>query len=97
MQFLKEFHSGASRVFGHPGLANTAQEERKTTRRGSYKDLLFCSNSSVKSVFVICEKKKFWDTAVAILTSTLVCHTDAAIMTGTDVQVVCCAFLLSCW
>lgn len=76
MQFLKAFHSGASRVFGHPGLANTAHEERKTRRRRIHKGLLCCSNSSGKSAFVISEKKKkdLWDTAVAILTSALVSH-----------------------
>lgn len=93
MQFLKEFRTGASRVFGYPGLANVPHEERKTRRRGSYKDLLFCSNSSVKSLSVRKKKEKYlWDTAVAILTSALVCQTDAALMTGTDA---CFALILS--
>jgi len=55
IQFLKEFHSGASRVFGYPGLTNVPHEDRKTRRKGYYKYLLFCSNNSVK--LFVCEKK----------------------------------------
>ncbi len=93
MQFLKAFHSGALRVFGHPGLANTAHEERRTRRRRIYKGLLCCSNSSGKSAFVIGEKNKtknISEIELWLFYGLHLCHTNALLLTGTDVQVVCC-------